>query len=91
MNPQHRYIVLRRGLPVFTTETCTDLVVYLWGRSLTEGYVVLDYERPYPVDTPDVLAFIRPLEEAQRRTRLRCVEGERAAQEGGDSPTAHRS
>jgi hypothetical protein len=90
MNPQHRYIVLRRGLPVFTTETCTNLVAYLWGRDIKDRYVVLDYEHPYPVDTPDLLAWIRPLEEAQHRTRLRCMEGERAGPEGGDSPTAHR-
>jgi hypothetical protein len=65
MNAQHRYVILRRGVPVFTTDACTDLVTYLWGRDIKERYVVLDYERPYPVDTPDLLAWVSALEEAR--------------------------
>jgi hypothetical protein len=65
VNPQHRYVVLRRGMPVFTTDDCRDLIPYLWGRNIKDRYVVLDYERPYPVDTPDLLAWLRALEEQQ--------------------------
>jgi len=60
--PTHRYIILRRGLPVFTTDDCDVLLAYLWGRDLQEQYVVLDYEQPYPVDTPNLVEWIAPLQ-----------------------------
>lgn len=64
VNPRHRYVILRRGVPVFTTDECAMLVPYLWGRDINDRYVVYDYERPYPVDTPDLLAWLQPLEAA---------------------------
>jgi hypothetical protein len=69
MHPQHRYLITRRGVPVFTTDDCPSLLTYLWGRDVKERYVVFDYERPYPVDTPDLSAWIRPLEAAQQIVR----------------------
>ena len=59
--PTNRYIVLRQGEPVLTSDDCDALVAYLWGRHIRDGYVVLDYEIPYPVDTPDLTAFIARL------------------------------
>jgi hypothetical protein len=64
MNPRHRYVILRRGVPVFTTDECALLVPYLWGRDIKERYVVLDFERPYPVDTTDLTTWMLPLEAA---------------------------
>lgn len=60
--PTDRYILLRGGLPVFTTSDLQDLVPWLWGRQLRRNYVVLDYERPFPVDNPDLLEWIKALE-----------------------------
>ena len=62
--PTHRYVILQRGIPVYTTDEVTMLVCYLWGRYIKDGYVVYDYEIPYPVDTPDLYAWLRPLEAA---------------------------
>ena len=43
-----------------------DLVAYLWGRDTRERYVVLDYEIPYPVDTPNLTAWYARLRAGQR-------------------------
>lgn len=64
MSPTDRYVILRRGQPVFTTQDVNDLVPWLWGRDLKDGYTVLDYEHPYPVDNPDLLAWVQPLKES---------------------------
>jgi len=62
LNPRHRYVLHRRGVPVYTTDDCAMLISYLWGRDIKHRYVVYDYEQPYPVDTPDLSAWILPLE-----------------------------
>jgi hypothetical protein len=59
--PTDRYVVLRRGIPVYTTNECYRLIAYLWGLDIKDRYVVLDYERPYPVDTPDLCAWVEIL------------------------------
>jgi hypothetical protein len=66
LDPQHRYLILRRGVPVYTTDDVTMLLVYLWGRRLRDRYVVYDYERPYPWDTTDLCTWLKPLEAAAR-------------------------
>ena len=60
--PTHRYVVLRRGVPVFTTDDHELLLAYLWGQDILDRYVVLDYEQPYPVDTPNLLEWMALLE-----------------------------
>ena len=57
MNPRHRFVILRQGLPVHTATDLTGVVASLWGRDLRERYVVCDYERPVVVDTPDLLEW----------------------------------
>ena len=66
--PTDRYVVLRRGTPVYTTQDCEALIAYFWGRDIKDQYVVLDYECPCPVDNPDLLAWIQPLREAAGRS-----------------------
>jgi len=67
LNPTDRYVVLREGVPCFTTSRTKDLVPYLWGRIMrsTPGaparYVVLDYEVPYPIETSNIDAFVASL------------------------------
>ena len=63
MCPTDRYLILRRGQPVWTTHDVLGVVAYLWGRHLRDRYVVLDYERPYPVDTADLVAWSQCLED----------------------------
>jgi hypothetical protein len=58
MKPTVRFLVLRQGCLVFTTNERRRLVAFLWGRDLKHGYVVYDYEQPYPWDDPDLLAWI---------------------------------
>ena len=64
MDPQHRYVIHRRGVPVFTTDSHKWLICYLWGLDIKDNYVVYDYERPYPVDTPNLTAWIERLKES---------------------------
>jgi len=61
LSPTDRYIVHRNGTPVYSTNELQDLVIFLWGRQVRFKYVVYDYERPYPFDNPDILAWIKPL------------------------------
>jgi hypothetical protein len=62
--PTHRYVVLSHGTPVYTTPDVDGILVYLWGRDIKDGYVVYDYETPYPVTHPNLTAFL---------ARLRCA------------------
>jgi hypothetical protein len=69
LNPTDRYVLLRDGMPCFTTSRKKDLIPYLWGRIMWSAphaparYVVLDYEVPYVVDTGNVDAFVASLPE----------------------------
>jgi hypothetical protein len=54
--PTDRYVVHCNGTPVYSTNELHDILLFLWGRQLRFQYVVYDYERPYPVDNPDILA-----------------------------------
>jgi hypothetical protein len=58
-----RYVVLRRGQPVFTTQNVQTLVLWLWGRDIRNTYMVLDYEKAYPVDNPDLCVWMERLED----------------------------
>lgn len=62
LSPTHRYVILRGGVPVYTTNDCQMLTHYLWGRDIKDNYVVYDYETPYPVDTPDLWTWLTQLE-----------------------------
>ena len=67
LTPTDRYVVLREGVPCFTTSRKKDLVPYLWGRIMrsTPGaparYVVLDYEVPYRIETSNIDALVASL------------------------------
>lgn len=67
LHPTDQYVVLREGMPCFTTSRRQDLVPYLWGRIMRSRpgaparYVVLDYEVPYVVETGDIEAFVASL------------------------------
>jgi len=63
--PTGRYVVHRNGIPVYSTNDLHDILCFLWGRQLRFTYVVFDFERPYPFDNPDILAWIKPLLEAR--------------------------
>jgi hypothetical protein len=58
-----RYVVLKGTLPVFTTNDVQALLPWLWGRDLRDTYIVLDYEKAYAVDNPDLWAWMQCLEE----------------------------
>jgi hypothetical protein len=58
-----RYILLQGQRPVFTTNDVQALIPWLWGRDLRDHYTVLDYEKAYPVDNPDLCAWMQCLEE----------------------------
>jgi hypothetical protein len=64
MDPQHRYIIFRGSEPVYTSNSYKWLISYLWGRDIKDNYVVYDYERPYPVDNPNLTDWLERLEEA---------------------------
>ncbi len=63
--PTDRYVVHRNGVAVFSTNDLHDILLFLWGKQLRFKYVVYDYERPYPFDNPDIVAWIKPLLEAR--------------------------
>jgi hypothetical protein len=52
-----RFIVYRGTQPLCAYHTLPEVVAFLWGKCLGEGYLVLDYERPYEVDQPDLTAW----------------------------------
>jgi hypothetical protein len=58
-----RYVILKGKCPVFTTANVQALIPWLWGRDLRDHYTVLDYEKAYPVDKPDLCAWMQQLEE----------------------------
>jgi hypothetical protein len=58
LSPTDRYLIVRRGVPVFTTNDRDQLLPFLWGRDITHRYVVFDYETPYPVDTTNLTAWL---------------------------------
>ncbi len=60
-----RYIVHRNGTPVYSCNELHDILLFLWGRQLRFKYVVYDYERPYPLDNPDLMTWLKPLLEAR--------------------------
>jgi hypothetical protein len=65
--PTDRYLVFSVShgpTPVYTTPDVDGLFVYLWGRDMNDGYVVYDYEIPYPMTYPDLMAFLAPLRAA---------------------------
>jgi hypothetical protein len=67
MNPTDRFTVLWRGRPVFTTNERMRLVAFLWGCDTQDAYVVLDGERPYPVDDPNLLAWMERIPDEEQR------------------------
>jgi hypothetical protein len=58
-----RYIMFKGQRPVFTTNEKEALVAWLWGRDLRDHYTVLDYEKAYGVDNPDLDTWIQRFEE----------------------------
>jgi hypothetical protein len=61
LNPHDRYVMHRCGVPVWTTNDRNYIVAWLWGRDIRDQYVLYDYERPYNVDTPDLLRWFQRL------------------------------
>jgi len=61
LSPTDRYLVHRNGTPIYSTNVLYEILRFLWGRQLRFQYVVYDYERAYPFDNPDILAWIKPL------------------------------
>ena len=49
MSPTDRFLVLKKGTPVFTSNDPHETALYMWGRS-SFTHSVYDYERPvkYP-------------------------------------------
>ena len=79
MCPTDRYVVLRRGEPVFSAASAEDLITYLWGRQIRRtpeapcDYTVLDYEVPHVVDTGDLCAWLARLPVEGERVARACV------------------
>lgn len=56
--PADRRFLIYRGIHLLACcEDITTVIAFLWGRDLRAGYLVLDYERPVPVDEPDLTAW----------------------------------
>ena len=71
LHPTARYIILREGQPVFTTNALRDVAGFLWGRRLCDTYSVLDYERVFPWNEADVLRFVETIRAAAYDERWR--------------------